>query len=167
MRQWKTSKAGNKQRGRVLFKHFLESFAVKTQQKQTTITSRDNAKTGNLLTIAVRTSPVRRATATVPRPSTFRRPQRSWRWTQEITPPIKRFKNVKKIWKIDLFGRQEANVVMQGRGGRQHGRAPGRVGEGCRVDLVSEPKEWRQRNKTTQQNLPGLHQQMQSIKGNF
>lgn len=99
MRQWKTSKAGNKQRGRVLFKHFLESFAVKTQQKQTTITSRDNAKTGNLLTIAVRTSPVRRATATVPRPSTFRRPQRSWRWTQEITQAIKRFKNVIKSGK--------------------------------------------------------------------
>lgn len=44
MRRWKTSKAGNKQRGRVLFKHFLESFAVKTQQK--TITPRDNAKKG-------------------------------------------------------------------------------------------------------------------------
>lgn len=48
MRQWKTSKAGNKQRGRVLFKHLLDSFAVKTQQKQKTITSRGNAKTGNL-----------------------------------------------------------------------------------------------------------------------
>lgn len=112
MHQWKTSKAGNKQRGRVLFKHFLKSFAVKTQEKQKTITSCGNAKTGNLLLSQwgeilqqMKLQPAQSGgvTAKVPQPPAARRPRPSWRWTQETTQPIKRFRR-NKIWNIDLFG---------------------------------------------------------------